>query len=56
MLILILLCFVASFICAMLRYFNQPNPPAGRDLGWLAFAFLVLGFLIEYASKYPHGV
>jgi hypothetical protein len=54
MLIIILLCLAVALVCAVLRYFNQPNPP-GRDLGWLAFAFYVLAVMIECAVKFQGG-
>lgn len=55
MLIAILLCLCAALICSGLRYFNPPANPPNRDLGWLAFAFFVLAFLIEYAAKFGKG-
>jgi len=53
MLIIILLCFTFSIVCAAIRAFWYPPPPPPNrpHLGWLAIVFLVLAFMIEYAFK-----
>lgn len=51
MLILILLCFALAIAFGIVRAF-QTTPPPRPHFGWVAFAFMALGFLIEFASRW----